>query len=49
MGASANIVACGLLRKEGYPVTFRDFGKISVAFTVAAVVPAAILVWFLWA
>ena len=49
VGASANIVACGLLRKEGYPVTFRDFGKISVAFTVAAVVPAAILVWFLWA
>lgn len=49
VGAAANIVACGLLKKEGYAVTFRDFGKISVAFTVAAVVPAALLVWFLYA
>ncbi len=48
IGASANVVACGLLRKEGHVVTFRQFGVISIPFTLAAVIPSAILIWFIW-
>jgi len=48
IGASANIVAAGLLRKEGHPLTFRQFFRISIPFTIAAVLPAYLLVWFLW-
>lgn len=48
IGASANVVACGMLRKEGHAVTFRQFGFLGVPFTIAAVVPAALFVWFIW-
>jgi Na+/H+ antiporter NhaD/arsenite permease-like protein len=48
IGASANIVACGLLRKEGFEVKFKDFVKIGLPFTLAAVVAASIFVWFVW-
>lgn len=48
IGASANIVACGLAKQEGYPITFRQFARISVPFTLAAVIPAAVFVWFVW-
>ncbi|PIQ87133.1 MAG: hypothetical protein COV73_03730 [Candidatus Omnitrophica bacterium CG11_big_fil_rev_8_21_14_0_20_43_6] len=48
IGASANIVACGLLKKEGYPVKFTHFMKIGIPFTLAAVTAAYLLVWFIW-
>ena len=48
IGASANIVAAGLLKKEGYHLTFRQFGRISVPFTLAAVIPAYLFIWFMW-
>ena len=48
IGASANIVACGLLKKEGHVVSFGEFARISVPFTLAAVIPAAAFVWFVW-
>lgn len=48
IGASANIVACGLLKKEGHEVDFKDFAKIGVPFTVAAVTTAYLFVWFVW-
>lgn len=48
IGASANIVACGLLKKEGYEVKFPDFMKIGLPFTLAAVSAAYLLVWFVW-
>jgi Na+/H+ antiporter NhaD/arsenite permease-like protein len=48
IGASANIVACGLLRKEGHPVSFPQWFKLSIPFTIAAVTPAYLLVWFVW-
>ncbi|MCD6427656.1 MAG: hypothetical protein J7L03_06160 [Caldisericaceae bacterium] len=37
IGASTNIAATGLLRKKGYKVSFGDFAKIGVPFTLAAV------------
>lgn len=48
VGASANIVGIALLKKEGHHVTFLEWAKISVPFTIAAVLPAYIFVWFVW-
>ncbi len=48
IGASANIVACGLLKKEGYPVKFGNFMKIGIPFTLAAVGAAYLFIWFVW-
>jgi Na+/H+ antiporter NhaD/arsenite permease-like protein len=48
IGASANIVACGLLKKEGYHVRFGEFAKIGLPFTLAAVTAAYLFVWFVW-
>lgn len=48
IGASANIVACGLLKKEGYTVRFGEFAKIGIPFTVAAVGAAYLFIWFVW-
>ncbi|MBN2830714.1 MAG: anion permease [Candidatus Omnitrophica bacterium] len=48
IGASANIVACGLLKKEGYRVSFKDFMKIGIPFTFAAVFAVYLFVWFIW-
>jgi len=48
IGASANIVACGLLKKEGYPVKFSDFMKIGIPFTLVAVSAAYLFIWFTW-
>ena len=45
IGASANITGIGILRKEGYEVKNRDFLEIGVPFTLAAVIPAYLLVW----
>lgn len=48
IGASANIVACGLLKKEGYEVKFKEFMKIGIPFTLAAVSAAYLFLWFIW-
>jgi len=48
IGALANIVTCGLLKKEGYIFKFKDFMKIGIRFTFAAVAAAYLFVWFIW-
>lgn len=48
IGASANITAIGILRKEGYEVKTKDFMKIGLPFTLAAVTVGYILIWFIW-
>ena len=48
IGASANIVACSLLKKEGYEIRFKEFVKIGLPFTFAAVTAAYLFVWFIW-
>lgn len=48
IGASANIVACGLLKKEGYEIKFRQFVKIGLPFTITAVTAAYLFVWLIW-
>lgn len=49
IGASANIAALGILRKEGHTVTAPEFMKIGIPFTLAAVTTGYILIWLLWA
>ena len=48
-GASANIVAMGILKKEGNPVNFKGWLKIGVPFTVITTGTAALVLWLLWA
>ena len=48
IGASANIAGIGILRKEGYDVANADFFKIGIPFTLAAIVPAYVLIWILF-
>jgi len=48
IGASANITGIGILRKEGYEVKARDFMKISVPFTLTAVLSGYLLIWLVW-
>lgn len=48
IGASANITGIGILRKAGYEVKNGDFFKIGIPFTLAAIVPAYILIWLLF-
>jgi len=49
IGASANIAGVGMLRKEGYEVSFGDFMKIGVPFTLTAVMTGYLFIWFVWA
>lgn len=49
IGASANIAGIGILRKAGYTVKTRDFIRIGIPFTLAAVIPAYIYFWLLYA
>lgn len=48
IGASANITALGILRRDGHVVSAKQFMKISVPFTLAAVTTGYILLWLIW-
>ena len=48
IGASANIAGTGLLRKAGYEVKNRDFFRIGIPFTLAAVIPSYIYIWLMF-
>lgn len=48
VGASANVVAIGMLNKEGYKVKSSDFFKIGIPFTLVAVLGGYILTWLVW-
>lgn len=45
IGAAANIVGVGILKKNGYPCSFWSFIKIGLPFTLVAV---GIAYWFTW-
>jgi len=49
IGASANITGLCILRKEGYEPSTKDFMKISVPFTLSAVISGYLLLWLIWA
>lgn len=48
IGASANIAATGLLKKEGYEVSFKDFMRIGVPYTLTAVFAGYVYLWIVW-
>ena len=48
IGASANIAAIGILRKNGETVNTKDFLRIGVPFTLAAVLAGYIFIWLVW-
>lgn len=48
IGASANIVAMGLLRKQGHAVSFGTFMRVGIPFTLAAVLAACAWLWAIW-
>lgn len=49
IGASANIAAVGLLKKEGYQVSFSEFMRIGIPYTLTAVMVGYLYFWFVWA
>ena len=48
IGASANITGIGILRREGFEVKNRDFFRIGIPFTLAAVIPSYIYLWLVF-
>ncbi len=48
IGASANITANGILRREGWEVSNSTFMKISVPFTLSAVTVGYVFLWIFW-
>lgn len=48
IGASANITGIGILRKAGYEVKNKDFFRIGIPFTLAAIIPAYIYIWLVF-
>ena len=49
VGASANIAAGGILRREGYEVSTKEFMSIGIPFTLCAVVTGYVLIWLIYA
>jgi len=48
VGATANVFACGILEKEGYKIKTKDYMKISLPFTIIAVLVCHLLLQILW-
>ena len=43
------LYSVGLLRKEGYQVSFGEFMRIGIPYTFAAVLTGYLYFWFIWA
>ncbi len=48
IGAACNVVAVGILRKEGHHISFWDFARIGLPFTLAATGAGYIVTWLIW-
>ena len=48
IGASANITAVGILKKNGHETSFGDFMRIGVPFTLTAVFVGYVFIWIFW-
>jgi Na+/H+ antiporter NhaD/arsenite permease-like protein len=47
-GASANVVAVGILRKQDVPMNFGQWLKIGIPFTLITTAASALFVWLVW-
>lgn len=48
IGASANITAVGMLKRGGHDVSFGDFMKIGLPFTLVAATTGYLFIWIFW-
>jgi Na+/H+ antiporter NhaD/arsenite permease-like protein len=48
IGASANIVAMGIMKKKGHNVKFMEFVRMGLAFSLVAVLAACLFLWFVY-
>ena len=48
IGAAANIVGVGALRKRGFQVSFGDFVRVGLPFTVIATLVGSIFIYMIW-
>lgn len=48
-GASANVVAMGIVKKEGQPMNFASWLRFGLPFTLLTTGASALLLWFVWA
>ncbi|MFC1725575.1 SLC13 family permease [candidate division KSB1 bacterium] len=48
IGAAANVVSVGILKKEGYVTSFWTFIKLGLPFTIAATIAGYIFNWCIW-
>jgi len=48
VGATANVLACGMLEKRGYKINLWEYMKIAVPFSCIAVLVAQIIVQIFW-
>jgi len=48
VGATANVFACGILERHGHKVELKEYVKISIPFSVAAVATVHILLQIFW-
>ena len=48
-GTKMTLGIAEILKKEGHPITFPGFLKISAPFTVLTTAAAAALLWLVWA
>ena len=49
VGAAANVVSVGILKRNGYEIGFGEFIKIGLPFTISATFASYLFVWFVWA
>jgi Na+/H+ antiporter NhaD/arsenite permease-like protein len=48
VGASANVVGVGLLRKQNIHVSFWEFARIGLPFTIVATLLGSMVIFFIW-
>jgi Na+/H+ antiporter NhaD/arsenite permease-like protein len=48
VGASCNVVAVGILKKNGYKVKFTEFVKVGLPFSIISVSGATLLLWLVY-
>lgn len=46
IGASANVIVCGLAERAGYPITFRRFTMYGFPLMIQSVIVATVYVWW---
>ena len=47
-GASANVVAMGIVKNEGYPMSFAKWLRVGGLFTLVTTAASALVLWLIW-